>query len=125
MGIFENILKLVVNYGILLFEAIAIIILISGCIKGFIDYLMRDEHVIINMSKKMNTALCFKLGAEILRLVSVREFSEITIVAGIVAIHAAISVLISWELKKEDVYKNNRIEEKKNLIKRKEKSSER
>ena len=124
MEILENVLKITVNYGILLFEAMAIIILISACIKGFIDYLMKDGHVIINMSKKMNIALCFKLGAEILRLVSVREFSEIIIVAGIVVIHGAISALISWELRKEDTYKNREEQEEKNLIKRKEKISD-
>ena len=43
----------------------------------------------------------FKLGSEILRTVVVREFNEIFIVAGIIALRAVLTLLIHWEIKNE------------------------
>ncbi len=43
----------------------------------------------------------FKLGSEILRTVIVREMSEILIVASIIALRAALTLLIHWEIKNE------------------------
>ena len=42
-----------------------------------------------------------KLGSEILRTVVVREFSEIATVAAIIALRAALTFLIHWEIKVE------------------------
>ena len=41
------------------------------------------------------------MGSEILRTVVVRQWSEIAIVAGIIALRAALSFLIHWEIKEE------------------------
>ena len=44
----------------------------------------------------------FKLGSEILRTVIVRELSEVILVAAIIAIRAALTFLIHWEIKIEE-----------------------
>ena len=44
----------------------------------------------------------FKLGSEILRTVIVREWKEIAIVAGIIALRATLTFLIHWEIKEEE-----------------------
>ena len=44
----------------------------------------------------------FKLGSEILRTVVVREWTEIGTVAGIIALRAALTFLIHWEIKEEE-----------------------
>ena len=41
----------------------------------------------------------FKLGSEILRTVVVRDWKEIGTVAGIIALRAALTFLIHWEIK--------------------------
>ena len=43
----------------------------------------------------------FKLGSEILRTVIVRQWEEIGTVAGIIALRAALTFLIHWEIKEE------------------------
>ena len=108
MEFFENILKILVGYGIILFEFSAIIILLTTCVKGMCEYIKRKNHILLNMAEKMNLALSFKLGAEILRLVTIREMSEIVIIASIVGLHAAISILINWELKRENLNNTNK-----------------
>lgn len=44
----------------------------------------------------------FKLGSEILRTVIVRDWHEIGTVAGIIALRAALTFLIHWEIKEEE-----------------------
>lgn len=44
----------------------------------------------------------FKLGSEILRTVIVRDWKEIGTVAGIIALRAALTFLIHWEIKEEE-----------------------
>lgn len=44
----------------------------------------------------------FKMGSEILRTVVVREWKEIGIVAGIIALRAALTFLLHWEIKEEE-----------------------
>ena len=44
----------------------------------------------------------FKMGSEILRTVVVREWKEIGIVAGIIALRAALTFLLRWEIKEEE-----------------------
>ena len=44
----------------------------------------------------------FKLGSEILRTVVVRDWKEIGIVGGIIALRAALTFLIHWEIKEEE-----------------------
>ena len=42
------------------------------------------------------------MGSEILRTVIVRDWSEIKIVAGIIALRAALTFLLHWEIKEEE-----------------------
>ena len=44
----------------------------------------------------------FKLGSGVLRTVVVRDWKEIGIVAGIIALRAALTFLIHWEIKEEE-----------------------
>ena len=53
------------------------------------------------LAKGLAMGLEFKLGSEILRTVVVREFSEIATVAAIIALRAALTFLIHWEIKVE------------------------
>ena len=43
----------------------------------------------------------FKMGSEILRTVVVREWKEIGIVAGIIALRAALTFLLHWKSRRK------------------------
>ena len=56
----------------------------------------------IYLAKGFAMGLEFKLGSEILRTVILREWKEIAMVAGIIALRAALTFLIHWEIKEEE-----------------------
>lgn len=98
----EGILEHAVELGILLFEFIGVGVIIYTSIISFYKYVTRKPDVRIYLAKGLAMGLEFKLGSEILRTVVVREWKEIAIVAGIIALRAALTFLIHWEIKEEE-----------------------
>lgn len=99
--ILELVLEHVVNLGILVFEFIGVAVLIVSGIMGIIKWIRHSGDTKIYLAKGLAMGLEFKMGSEILRTVVVRQWSEIAIVAGIIALRAALSFLIHWEIKEE------------------------
>ena len=60
------------------------------------------QNQISSFAGDLAMGLEFKMGSEILRTVVVREWKEIGIVAGIIALRAALTFLIHWEIKEEE-----------------------
>lgn len=102
IGIFEVILDHLVEIGILIFEFIGVGIIIGTSLVSFYKYVTKKPDTRIYLGKGLAMGLEFKLGSEILRTVIVREWSEIAIVAGIIALRAALTFLIHWEIKEEE-----------------------
>ena len=71
-------------------------------VKGFIQYVRKDPSVRLQLAQGMALGLEFKLGSEILRTVVVRELSEVALVAAIIAVRAALTFLIHWEIRIEE-----------------------
>ena len=101
-GMMEAILHNIANMAIVLFEFIGVGIIIYSGIRGFIKWLRRAGDTKIYLAKGLAMGLEFKMGSEILRTVVVREWKEIGIVAGIIALRAALTFLIHWEIKNEE-----------------------
>lgn len=102
MEFLEVALEHIANIAILLFEFIGVGIIIWAGIVGFYKYLKRCPDTRIALAKGLAMGLEFKMGSEILRTVVVREWKEIGIVAGIIALRAALTFLIHWEIKEEE-----------------------
>lgn len=100
-SILHEILTIIINYAILLFEFIGVIIIIISGIKGVINYVKHDPSTRLALLKGMAMGLEFKLGSEILRTVIIRELDEIIIVGAIIALRAVLTFLIHWEIKVE------------------------
>ncbi len=98
MHLAEDILQIIISWGILLFEYIGVIILILSGVKAVVGVFKRRAHIRLDLAHGMATALSFKLGGEILRTVVVQTFHEIAIVACIIALRAALTFLIHWEI---------------------------
>lgn len=98
----EWFLENVASIAIVLFEFIGVLIIIwSGC-NGFLKWLKKSNDTKIYLARGLAMGLEFKMGSEILRTVIVREWTEIGIVAGIIALRAALTFLIHWEIKEEE-----------------------
>ena len=96
------ILENIVDGAILLFEFIGVGIIIFSGIRGFFLYIRRSPDTKLTLAKGLAMGLEFKLGSEILRTVVVRDWKEIGLVAGIIALRAALTFLIHWEIKEEE-----------------------
>jgi uncharacterized membrane protein len=102
MSILNTILNNFIDVSILLFEFVGAIIIILSGIKGVLGYIKKDPLIRLNLAKGLALGLEFKLGSEILRTVVVREFSEMLVVGGIIALRAALTFLIHWEIRTEE-----------------------
>ena len=103
MELLHGLLRSLVDVAIVLFEFIGVFVIISAGIKGLWGFICHPL-TRLNLAKGMATGLEFKLGSEILRTVVVREFSEIYTVAAIIALRAALTFLIHWEIKNEEAH---------------------
>ena len=102
LSLMELVLDGIVEAAILIFEFIGVGIIIFSGIRGFYLYLRRAPDTKLTLGKGLGLGLEFKLGSEILRTVVVRDWREIGTVAGIIALRAALTFLIHWEIKEEE-----------------------
>ncbi|HIS32354.1 MAG TPA: DUF1622 domain-containing protein [Candidatus Limivivens intestinipullorum] len=106
MGQIERFLEILLNeisgVAIVVFELIGVFIIIYSGLRGAVKYVRRSRDTKIYLARGLALGLEFKIGSEILRTVVVREWKEILIVAGIIALRAALTFLIHWEIKEEE-----------------------
>lgn len=98
----ESVLKYLVQFGIILLEGTGAIILLFSGAKSVVRLCRNQPHARLSMAQGIALALCFKLGGEVLRTVIVREWSELLVLGAIIFLHAAMSILIHWEIKMEE-----------------------
>ncbi|ABX42823.1 DUF1622 domain-containing protein [Lachnoclostridium phytofermentans] len=110
MEFLHETLRVIVDIAILLFEYVGVLILILSGIRGVFQYFRRNELTRLNLAKGMAMGLEFKLGSEILRTVIVRDFQEILTVGSIILLRAALTFLIHWEIKNEEINAVEKIE---------------
>ena len=103
---YEEILELIASLSIVTLELIGILIVIIGAFKSialnaskFIS--KHHRNIKIDLANSLALGLEFKMGAEIIKTVLVRDLQELIILAFIIALRAALTVLIHWEIKTE------------------------
>lgn len=104
MGVLEvlhEIMGYLVEIAILVFEFIGVGVIIYSGLKGFVFYITKNPNMKLTLAQGLAIGLEFKLGSEILKTVVVRDWQEIVTVAGIIALRAALTFLIHWEIKEE------------------------
>ncbi len=101
-----------VEYVILAFEIVGILMLIYTGIKGLVNVFNKDLETGLKLCEGMGTALQFLMGGEILRTVIVSDLNGIIHVGGVVVLRVALTLLTHWELKnhREELH-NEQIEE--------------
>ncbi len=110
LDVLQTVLEYIVEAGILIFEYIGVGIIIWTSLVSLTKYVRRKPDTRIYLAKGLAMGLEFKLGSEILRTVIVREWKEIAIVAGIIALRATLTFLIHWEIKQEELNEQRDIE---------------
>ena len=98
----ESMLRYIVEFSTLLLELFGICILVYTAVKSFILWMKKDQSIRLQLAEGIALALEFKLGGEVLRTVVVRDWTELGILGAIIALRAALTFLIHWEIKNEE-----------------------
>ena len=103
---YESVLEYIASFSVITLELIGIIIIIIGTFKSivlnFSKIISKHHHNIrIALGQSLALGLEFKMGAEIIKTVLVRDLQELIVLAFIIALRAGLAVLIHWEIKLE------------------------
>ncbi len=115
---YENILHYIAELVVYTLELVGILIVIIGSVKALVMLFSKfrnktPSNVVISLGKTLSLALEFKMGAEIINTVIVRDLKELGILAIVVLIRALLAVLIHWEIKMEQHDEDNTLNKKK------------
>lgn len=93
--------EIIIRIAIILCNTIGVLIILNTVFRSTLNYFHKDRHVKQMLAKGIALALEFKLAAEVLRTVTVRELNELIILGTIILLRGAITLLIHWEIKTE------------------------
>lgn len=102
----EHFMEQLIPVVIHLLEAMGVIVILVAGIKAFAQYVAnmigkRNYPIKIELGQALSLALEFKMGAEILKTVIVRNLEEIWILAAIIIVRTILAVVIHWEINAE------------------------
>ena len=97
-SVLENGFEWLIAYAILLIEFIGVSVLMISVVRGVIGLVLHKEHVRLKLAEGIAPSLEFKMGGELLRTVSVREWNELLILGAVILLRAALTFLIHWEI---------------------------
>ncbi len=103
---YETVLHYIAELTVNTLELVGVLIIIIGSFRAIIKYAttLRSNtrsNIFIDLGRTLAFALEFKMGAEIVNTVIIRDLRELGILAIIIALRAILSVLIHWEIKSE------------------------
>lgn len=101
MHILHEIIEIGTDVAVVLFELLALVLLVINGIKGLIALSKHDENVSLILLKGFSEGLTFLLGAEILKTIILEDASGLIVVAGVTGIRVILSILIHWEMSLE------------------------
>ena len=87
-------------------ELIGILIIVLGSVRALFQLFtcLRTKqpiNVMIELGRSLALGLEFKMGAEIVNTVIVREIRELLILGLVIALRAVLAILIHWEIQNE------------------------
>ena len=101
IGTIGDIESVIIYFAIIICDAIGLTVIMATVFKSLWNFFHKDRHVKLMLAQGIALALEFKLAGEVLRTVTVRDWSELAILGTIIVLRGAITVLIHWEIKTE------------------------
>lgn len=106
---YDQVLHALAKITVHTLEIIGICIVIIGSIKVLLRYFKifrkkgsERQNAVIALGRSLSLALEFKMGAEIVNTVIVRELKELLILGIIIVLRAILAILIHWEITTEE-----------------------
>jgi uncharacterized membrane protein len=112
IGGYEYLLCILAEITVYTLELVGILIILAGSAKAIFHLISRAQNkhktnIITDLGKTLALALEFKMGAEIVNTVIVRNLAELGTLAIVIALRAILSLLIHWEIRNEKKYYSN------------------
>ena len=112
---YSDILHFVAEIAVHTLELVGIFIIIVGSFRVIMQTLAtlrkkQSINVVIELGRTLALALEFKMGAEIVNTVIIRELKELVILAIIIALRAFLALLIHWEITSERRHEETKIQ---------------
>lgn len=101
-GQMEEVFTVLVRYAILLLEFIGVAIILWTVFRCLYCAVTRTpQNLKLLLAHGIAFGLEFKLGGEVLRTILAESFEEIAMIACVIALRAALTFLLHWEVKQE------------------------
>ena len=102
----EHLIEQILPTLIAAIDLIGILVVVVTVVRAFGAYLhnlfSREQYDIkLRLADGLATGLEFKMAAEILKTVLVRELNELFILGAVILLRALLSLLLHWEMKGE------------------------
>ena len=103
---YREVLHFIAEITVATLELIGIFIIIVGSFRALAQLLIRLRtkqpiNIMIELGRALALGLEFKMGAEIVNTVIVREIRELLILGLVILLRAVLAILIHWEIKNE------------------------
>ena len=104
MNVLHDIIEVVLPYIITILEIMGILVVAWSAFYAFWEFIQntffhKKLNIQYHFATGLATGLEFKMAAEILKTVLIREMSELYVLGAVILLRAVLSVLIHFEMK--------------------------
>ena len=85
----------------LLFEVVALIVMIVTGVKAVINLIKKNKGFSLELMQGFSNVLSLLLGAEILKTIAPQVAMDIVMIGGVIIMRVSLAVLIHWEMEQE------------------------
>ncbi|MGI6358416.1 MAG: DUF1622 domain-containing protein [Bacillota bacterium] len=112
LSAFDTLFTTAVPFIIHLMEAMGVFVILFAALRAFLQYAFRlfdlsDDTVKIELAKALSIGLEFKLGAEILKTLTVRSLDEMLVLASVVVLRMLLTFVLHWEIDSDTKHCNS------------------
>ncbi|MGO1469488.1 MAG: DUF1622 domain-containing protein [Tissierella sp.] len=102
--IIHEILEMIIPYITGTLELIGVLIIVIAGVRAVKNFLFnrfnfKDDRIGVNFAQALSLSLEFKLGAEIIKTVVIRDLDEFIILAAVALLRVILTIVLHWELK--------------------------
>ena len=96
----EEIFRLIVNYAILILEALGALVILVNTVRSIGQRFGRNKDASREtLTEGISSGLSFLLSSEVLKTIVAPDWKEIGMTCAVLAMRAGMTVLIKWEEK--------------------------
>jgi len=108
---YKDALYVLADFSALTLELIGVLIIVIGSFRALLlllKCLLKKQpfHIVVDLGKALALALEFKMGAEIIKTVTIHNLEELAILGVVIVIRALLAFIIHWEIRIEEKEKS-------------------